>query len=214
MIQTALIAIFLIFVVTFLSSPNKESHPSTESTQSHASAEEKHSLMAKQTEAEPVKIMPVQVAQVVEVEIQERVAPKVNVIIPGIPHTVALPQVETVIEFEDTTQADLLENETALKEQALAMNQKLQEDLAQKQQKEEELKALLAKLAKMAELGEAQANAYEASTKQKIADLEKTLLENVHQDQDLQSKIENFPTKINGLVDAIEEISQKAENEL
>lgn len=203
MIQTALIAVIFILVVTFFSSPSNE----------HGKAlEDKKETLVQKTEKEKTSVP--EETQIVEIKLNETAMPKVDVIIPGIPAPVALPKVANVLDFKDTAKLlDLLEEEKALKEEALITNKKLQKDLEKKEQNEEELQALLAKVAKMAEEGEVQARVYEETVKEKIQSLEKGLLENVHDQKELQTKIENFPSKMDELLSVSEEISQKAESE-
>lgn len=204
MIQTALIAVILILVVTFFSSPSKEDGKTPEA---------KQETLAQKEKTENTYLTGLM--ETVEIEDTTAEISKVDVIIPGIPAPVALPKVSRDLDFKNTVKlVELLEREKALKEEALAINKRLQKDLAHKKQNEAELQALLAKVAKMAEAGEMEARIYEQKVKEKIQSLEKGLLENVHDEKELQVKIENFPSKMDELLNASEEISQKAENEL
>jgi len=194
MIQTALITILLILVVTYLSSPSIE-HSKT--------IEEKKETVKK-----------VERTEIVQIKVAEAVQPKVKVMIPGIPTAVALPKAPNVVDIEDAEQLfKLWKKEKALKEEALEVIKTLKSDLEQNRENEAQLKAQLDKVAKMAEIGERQARAYEENTKRKIQSLEKNLLENMHYKKELQSKIESFPVKVDELVTVAEEISDKAETE-
>jgi len=200
MIQTALIAVILILLVSFLSSPSKEN--------GHSLKEQKEEIVTK-SETETVQLM-----EMVEVKV-ENVHEKVDVIIPGIPSPVALPKVANALDFKNTAKLlDVLEDEKASKEEVVILNKRLKKELEQQRQNEEKLKVQLEEMKKMLQLGEDEARIYKEGTKKEIADLEKRLLEDVHTQKDLQSKIENFPTKVDALINATEELSQKAKSEI
>ncbi|HHD75488.1 MAG TPA: hypothetical protein ENK95_01535, partial [Campylobacterales bacterium] len=196
MIQTAFITVILILLVSFLSSPSKEN--------GHSSKEHEEQIISK-SEKNRVELM-----EVVEVKV-EGVQEKVDVIIPGIPNPVALPKVANALDFKNTAKLlDVLEKEKASKEELLILNKRLKKELEQQRQNEEKLKIQLEEMKKTLQVSDDEARAYKESAKREIAELEKRLLQDVHTQKDLQTKIENFPTHINGLVDRIEEISTKA----